>query len=69
MPPQDECPSCGHRTFRQTPSGRICTKCNGDGDYSAGPKQKPTQCHNCGRKMVFENQGVMTCRNCGVQYS
>jgi hypothetical protein len=70
MTQRNDCPECGNRTFHQTPTGRQCSRCGIiDDDINIPQNKKSTQCRNCGRKMVFENQGVRSCRNCGAQYS
>jgi hypothetical protein len=68
MPQRNDCPKCGNRTFHQTPNGRECSRCGYDINFPGGI-DGGHQCHHCGKRAVFENQGVMTCKNCGAQYS
>ena len=68
MTQRNDCPVCGNRTFHETPTGRRCSRCPAEDTWSPG-QGRGEQCRNCRRWMVFENQGVMTCRNCGTRRS
>lgn len=69
MAQKNDCPSCGRRTFKTTPTGRKCTDCNYEMYVPADNTGRGGQCRHCSKWQVYPHKGERWCRGCGAYYS